>query len=409
MLNYKVNDVIIKQLDDETMKVKSVFLTFKKFVAFSKNKKAVITIWISPKLVILSDKKQQPTIFFYLKENRQMVSDSDYKKFFEILFMKPQKAKLLLRKLGGAKQLNVDKTALFQILYIALSAVISLLTMFILLRTIFQGTKIEIEQQAAIREANKVEEELDKQLYTNQKQFADEFKEYFNLIKLVNSVIQGKRNSLIIGGTPGTGKTYIVRRTLFLNGLRNEKDFVYLKGSGLDLEAIYEWMYKYRNKLLVFDDFDKLIENPEVIDLLKAATDSYPKRVLSLARSTKVTVGQQTTLNLAPEKFVFTGRVIIITNKLMSEIDPAIISRTGYVEISFSTEEMLKIIQKIMKYVYPDVPISVKQEVLDHMMLVRQKYRNADISIRTFKSCLDLRLAFPNNWKELSLNILKGK
>lgn len=255
--------------------------------------------------------------------------------------------------------------------------------------------------------SNRAENKLNKELFSSQNGRETDFECYNKLINSIELTIKNPRvKSLIICGIPGTSKTYIVRRTIYFNNLKSGSDYVILKGGTMNLMDFCSVLYKNSNKIIVLDDFDSPLEDKDLVNILKSATDSYGKRIISVPRVKKVQNGGGDDYDL-PQKFVFNGKIIIITNKEFKELDKALISRSLTVEVNFSPEEFVDNIQKMLKYIMPNVSMEIKQEVLDYINQQVQKHKITGINFRTFQSAISIRLLYKDEWKPMVDYVLK--
>jgi hypothetical protein len=198
-----------------------------------------------------------------------------------------------------------------------------------------------------------------------------------------------------------------VRRTLYFANLTPDKDYVIVKGSSASAEQnikiIYSTLYKYNDKIIVFDDFDSALEDQNVINLLKAALDSYPVRIVSMPDLSQFSMKDEP----LPSRFEFTGKIIIITNKM--NIDTAILSRVQSVKVTFTPEQFKDSIGKMLKFINPEVPQEIKKEVFDYFTDCLAKDPNLTIDFRRFSAMVDIRMAYPDTWKDQCLGILYPK
>jgi hypothetical protein len=271
----------------------------------------------------------------------------------------------------------------------------------IFLWVIWLGKKYVILRDQSYAET-KAEIELNDFLFKGQKKEESAFKVYGNITTHIENVIKGDSKALILYGQPGTSKTYLVRRALHFSGLTPGKDYTIFSGTIADTDRssliIYETLWKNNGKLVVFDDFDNVLENESTTNLLKAALDSYPVRILSLP-NTGSFFRQE-----IPSKFKYTGSMIIITNK--TELDTALKSRATNIYINYSVEQFKDHIGKLLKFLNPYTTMDIKEEVFEFVSKEIAKDKGAIIDFRRFSSIVDLRITNPNEWKDLSMQIL---
>lgn len=221
----------------------------------------------------------------------------------------------------------------------------------------------------------------------------------FEAIKLYTAQVAYKMsNSLVITGLPGLGKSTEVENTL--EEIRAE----YVKYSGdASVAGLYEALFLHRNELILLDDIDAIFDDKASIDILKAVLDTKEKREVSRAMKTYFTSDGMSDKEIweeylrtkkMPKKFTFTGRIIFITNLPGESLDKAIMSRSLYVDINPSKEEIIKRMYNIMPKVQPNVSIDKKREVIEFMVAMDEAYTMTfPLNLRTFVHCLNIRLA----------------
>ena len=251
------------------------------------------------------------------------------------------------------------------------------------------------------------EQRLNEFLFQGQKKDEAVFDIYKTTVGYIRNLIDGKGRGVVLYGMPGTSKTYIVRRTLHFADLVPDKDYVIVKGSSASAEQnikiIYSTLYKYNGKIIVFDDFDSALEDHNVINLLKAALDSYPVRIVSMPDLTQFNMSNEP----LPSRFEFTGKIVVITNKM--HIDTAILSRTQSVKVMFTPEQFKDSIGKMLKFINPEVPYEIKKEVFDYFTDCLAKDPRLTIDFRRFSGMVDIRMAYSDTWREQCLGILYPK
>ena len=200
-----------------------------------------------------------------------------------------------------------------------------------------------------------------------------------DLVEYTKMVIAGKQPALLVTGSPGTGKSYLIQKQLDMAGLKEDTDYVIIKGKS-SAAGMYMSLYEHNGKLIVYDDCDSIFKDDNSLLVLKGALDSSKVRKISwvVGKALKNANGEN-----IPQKFIFTGRVIFITNMAQRKIDDAIKSRTLIIEIALSPLDMVKHINNKLKDIEPDEPIELKQLALNTIQGVAKKNKDVQVNLRT--------------------------
>lgn len=270
------------------------------------------------------------------------------------------------------------------------------------------------------------------------------------IAELADTVILGDANSLIVSGSGGLGKTYTILERLKMAGKISEDDIPPAIPEKLakarvvpkkdvvedesDLEAVgemdpedikdaiaehkakdprhydytvikgfstpksmYRLLFNNKDKLVVFDDCDSILENPIAVNILKAALDSFETRMIHWLSEKGFGSGDEDDL---PVRFEFTGKIIFVSNRTLSQIDQAILSRCLYVDVTMTTPEKIDRIRNLSAKMLPDMEQDAKHEVVD--LLDTLKDQVGDLNVRTFLKVAGLRRRNPTRWKELA-------
>jgi hypothetical protein len=254
----------------------------------------------------------------------------------------------------------------------------------------------------------KYENENNEEMFRNQKEDENPFKIYQNLINYLNMLIKGnkKSNGMLITGKPGLSKSYIVRRTLYFSNLKPGKDYIIEKGGANSFGSLYKLLFHNRKMLIVLDDFDSPLNDPNMSNLLKAATDHYPNKIITYVPDDSNGQKRDFAFPPLPNKFRFEGKIIIITNKQKEEIEPALLNRLIVFEVKYSTKELIEIMNNFVKYIQPETNLKLKLEVIKYFKELFQKNKNIVIDFRTFDASIDVRKAF-KDWKPQVRRIVK--
>jgi len=127
--------------------------------------------------------------------------------------------------------------------------------------------------------------------------------------KHVENVVATNKCGLILNGTPGLGKTHVVKEVLNGLGLTNLVDYVIVKGhlTGAKLYQIL-WKYREKGKVVVLDDCDTLFAKDLGLTILKAALDPDVTTVSYETTQVPIFNGKEV------PNFSYEGTLIVCTN-----------------------------------------------------------------------------------------------
>jgi len=249
-----------------------------------------------------------------------------------------------------------------------------------------------------------------------------------DLNDLATLVAKKVRPSLLVVGGAGTGKTFTVMKAVKKAGLQEKEDYLVVKGKTSTF-GLYETLFLYHDKLVIFDDCDDVFASGDSRNLLKAALDSYDKRIISWnSKLTMNTSGMDDASkkqyddslrsamlagawNAAdkdsqkmPSEFEFLGGVIFISNIPKDKMEQAIISRSLTIDVTLSRDEMFERIELIMKDINPgdgSATMEDKEEVLKYLKEESEKGNMGYPSMRTFVAGLEVKMSGLPRWKNL--------
>lgn len=210
--------------------------------------------------------------------------------------------------------------------------------------------------------------------------------------------------SLVITGQPGLGKTYEVIKGLQRLGMREDWDFVHVKGRA-SAAGMFITLYENSDKLIIFDDCDSVFRDVDAVNVLKGALDSYDRRVISWISAKPLKDGDGDEL---PRSFTFTGQVIFISNMDISRIDPAIRSRAFVTDIALNNTQMIQRMRALLRDVEPKANMGHKQEALDALVAVYDKYAGVELNLRSLIKAIRIRQAGFGNWRDMIAEQVMG-
>lgn len=225
------------------------------------------------------------------------------------------------------------------------------------------------------------------------------------LSDMVTMLAKKDQASVVVTGPGGLGKSHTVTTTLANSGLMDV--------TGLDLgddvpansyrvvkgystaKGLYRTLYENRNSIVVFDDCDSVLKDATSLNILKAALDSYSRRIISYNADIRDTD--------LPNAFEFTGGVVFISNMNGTTLDQAIITRSLAVDLSMTSEQKLERMKHLLtqKDFMPEYDLVSKN---DAMALISKLVDSVkELSLRTLIQVTKIRKSNPNGkWQQLA-------
>lgn len=228
--------------------------------------------------------------------------------------------------------------------------------------------------------------------------------------QLVKMVARGETASCVITGEGGLGKSYSVMKALRDSGLQDvselpigttltgsRKYYRVIKGFST-AKGLYRILFENQTGILVFDDCDSILKDPDATNLLKGALDSYDKRYITWNTSIAD--------DGIPRSFEFKGGVIFISNMDSDRISQAIRSRAMNVDLSMNLDQKIERMETIMESdeFLPMINLEYKRDALN---VIRQNKGLArEVSLRTLINVAKIRNSGEKNWESLAKYML---
>jgi hypothetical protein len=238
---------------------------------------------------------------------------------------------------------------------------------------------------------------------------------FLMLDKITDAAARGIVRGLVVSGPPGIGKSFGVEKQLEAANMFRKlagKDPKYeVISGGVSSIGLYQKLYHNRSpeNVLVFDDCDGVLEDSEMLNLLKAALNSGDKRRICWNKESRVLLTDD-----IPNAFDFEGSVLFLSNKdFEKEIErgsriavhlEAIMSRCHYLdlEIGSTRDKLLRIKQVVRDGMLTNFEFTQEQEddivafVVDNVDYLRET------SLRMVKKIADWVKADPDGWYEMA-------
>ena len=191
-------------------------------------------------------------------------------------------------------------------------------------------------EEILINRNNEIEVEISEYNKTLKFNYDKKIDEYYKpLIRAIMKLIKGYSNIVFIKGKGGIGKSYQIEKLL----RKYNANFVEYGGSNVSEAYLYRLLYENRHKgdIIYMKDVAVLLRGIDSIDLLKMATETRDKRLITKANYSK----KQDDL---PSRFLYEGSLIFDFNSLVGlnfrEDFEALTSRGDYIELSLSFDEL---------------------------------------------------------------------
>ena len=224
---------------------------------------------------------------------------------------------------------------------------------------------------------------------------------------MVTMLARGDQASVVVSGPGGLGKSHTVVASLNAAGFRDlttldeigigdnvpPNSYRVIKGYSTP-KGLYRVLYENRNGVVVFDDCDSVLKDPVSLNLLKAALDSYSRRIISWRADIRD--------EDLPNVFEFKGRVVFISNLASHSLDQAIISRSLAVDLSMTPAQKIDRMRFLLDQ--PDfMPEYDKAHKVDAMDLIARLVDTVkELSLRTLIQVTKIRKSAGANWQDLA-------
>lgn len=217
-----------------------------------------------------------------------------------------------------------------------------------------------------------------------------------NLVKLT---VSGAANALFVSGKGGVGKTHTTEQILGNLGLRDGGGYFKNTGSA-SAAGIYSLLFRYKDKIIFFDDSDDALGDQEARNLLKAATDTKKIRKLvwnkmgkNVVDPDEMTDEEILDAGLIPRFFEFTGKIIFISNLPLNKLDPdgALRTRAFIINIDPTEVEIYEFMDKIVGKIKLEDGLELDDKARKHVVdLLRKGKSKQSANLRKLSRGLNM-------------------
>jgi len=263
---------------------------------------------------------------------------------------------------------------------------------------IVKRTKIKHLEYVLKKAGNKIEEIAMESKFTINQRFGF-------LSDMVTMLARKDQPSVVVTGPGGLGKSHTVTTTLENSGLMDV--------TGLDIgddvpanayrvvkgystaKGLYRTLYENRNSIVVFDDCDSVLKDATSLNILKAALDSYSRRIISYNADIRD--------EDLPNAFEFKGGVVFISNMSNTALDQAIVTRSLAVDLNMTTEQKIERMKHLLtqKDFMPEYDMASKNDAMNLITKLADSVK--EMSLRTLIQVTKIRKSNPNGrWSQLA-------
>jgi hypothetical protein len=223
------------------------------------------------------------------------------------------------------------------------------------------------------------------------------------LAQLTTCVAKGYSNGVFVTGPGGTGKTYTILQSVERAGMKKvddqgNGDYVVIKGYST-AAAMFNELYTHRDKLVIFDDCDSVLNDPTGLNILKAVLDTYPIRTVSWNTNSPL---------ITCPVYDFTGQIIFISNKDPSKLNAsqsALKTRVFHVHLAGTPEQMRDRCVELMPEIVREhgkgeLNLVAVEELQKYVLANYEQIRN--LSLRFAVNLVSIRRFNPTGWKVLA-------
>jgi len=250
----------------------------------------------------------------------------------------------------------------------------------------------------------------------------------------IQMVIDGDRIGALVTGDGGLGKSHTCFEVVERNGLdytyqyeppaevkkskkdkdaetesedEDEEEVVWINPGKVHLvkgyssaKGLYRTLFENNGKIIIFDDCDSIQKDPNAVNLLKGALDTGKDRIVSW----NAELGRGS--NKLPMSFIFTGRIIFISNLDMRMCNDALKTRCSKIDLGMTAEEKIERMSYIITRpgYLPNISMEVKQDAL--AFLDKYKEDTTDLSLRSLEEVAKYRNRGNDNWERHALYAL---
>lgn len=205
----------------------------------------------------------------------------------------------------------------------------------------------------------------------------------------VRMVVNGGNKSLFVVGEGGMGKTEVVLRTLE----EMRANYEHFKTFSTPLE-LYSYLYLHKDKLVVMDDMEGVLDNKKSVSILKSCLWGYKdvREVQYLSTTDKLMV---------PPKFEFNGRTIFLLNEFpKNKFVKSLVTRSVFYEVKIPFEQKLVMMEDIARLDFPGLDLDERMEVFK---FIRSHSTPAtkELNFRTLIKAFNIFKFSKDRWKDL--------
>lgn len=225
---------------------------------------------------------------------------------------------------------------------------------------------------------------------------------YSDFIHFLKMVARGFHTAALFNSPPGIGKSYQIRETL--DEEVGEDGYVQMSGHASPME-FHKVLAENRDKIIVLDDVEGLVNSKTALSTLKQATWSEDEvRDIQWTSSTNK-------IDEEYKEFEFSGQVIMVFNEVPdNRLFDSLKDRCLYHELDFTYDQRIKLIYEVAKEADHITDLG-KEERLEvaHWIANSTSPAHDGVNLRMLVETLNMREYDSENWKNIATTLLNKR
>lgn len=201
--------------------------------------------------------------------------------------------------------------------------------------------------------------------------------------RIAHNVLTRKCKAAVVVGKGGIGKSWEAEAVAESLGMIEGQDYILSKGSST-ARGLFDFLNKYYNMPIIFDDFDSILKDKDALNILKSALDTVGRRRKITWNTSKKGGGE--------ESFNFEGSILFISNIDIEDFDQPLLSRSHLIDLSMTIDELIERIKTMVMTIDIGEDLSLSDAERNELFEFIVTYKNTifDLNLRSLVKAMQL-------------------